>query len=267
MLEQFWVNLKVDLLFYRRNRLLLVVGLLFLVISAISATYSLVAGSATSRFDLVRSVFGELNEFGKIFTASLSLFLISSHLRNRNIKMVVTKPCLPETWLAAALGSAVIASAALFAVILGGTLSACLVWHIPYQSGFALVSIESFLQAILVMSYMLLLTLLMHPAVAVVVALLFNEDTFYGMRFALLTAIKATGGNPLLPIIEKITYAVYMVLPTFSPYAVKTADVHESLRASAASWKALASVALYALGAAALFFFLSVFVLRRKKLI
>ena len=266
MREQFWVNLTADLRFYRRNRLLLVVGLLFLVITAISATYSLTAGSATSKFDLVRSVFDELNEFAVIFTASLSLFLISSHLRNRNIKMVVTKPCLPETWLAAAFGSAVIAAAALFAIILGAVLLACLAWRIPYQSGFALVSLESFLQAVVVMGYMLLLALLMHPAVAVVAALLFNENTFYGMRFALLTAIKTTGGNLLLPVIEKVTYAVYMLLPTFSPYAAKTAQVHESLRGSAEAWKALASIALYALGASALFFFLSVFVLRRKNL-
>ena len=61
------------------------------------------------------------------------------------------------------------------------------------------------------------------------------------------TAIKSTGGNPVLPAIEKLSYLVYIVLPMYEPYSEKTGSVHESMRASAADWVTLGHIALYTL--------------------
>jgi len=84
--EQLGATFRTNLRFFRRNRLLLALGLLLLVVTGISAVFSLLAGSGTSHFDLLRSTVSELNEFVIIFAGGLGLFLVSSHLRNRNLK-------------------------------------------------------------------------------------------------------------------------------------------------------------------------------------
>lgn len=264
--EQFGANFGADLRFFRRNRLLLVLGLLFLVVTAISCVFSLVGGSGTSRFDLLRSTVSELNEFAVLFSGGLALFLVSSHVRNRSLKMVFTRPCLPETWLAAGFAAVLSVSAILFAAILSGAVFFSLLWKVPFQSGFVLAALEAMGRSGVVAGFLFLLTLLVHPVVAVFLVVLFNEGTFYSLRFLLLTAIKTTGGNPILPFLEKGTYLVYIVLPSFSPYGERMESVHGSMRAAPADWKTLGSIWLYAVAACGLFYFLSVFALRRKTL-
>jgi hypothetical protein len=86
------------------------------------------------------------------------------------------------------------------------------------------------------------------------------------LRLALLTATRSTGGNPILPFVEKATYLLYMLLPVFQPYAERLQTVGETLRATPADWKILLSVGLYALASAGLFYCLSVLAFRRKNL-
>jgi hypothetical protein len=201
-----------------------------------------------------------------IFIAALGLFVISSHLRNRSVKMVLTKPCRPETWLGSVFLSAALVGLAIFAIILSFGLVLCLIWGIPIQTGFFYLALEQFLHALIVFGYLSFLAVVMHPVPAVLLALMFNEQVFYQLRIALLTGIKTTGGSILLAPLEKLTYLIYMVLPSFGPYAEKTGAVQESMRASAAEWTALGQVALYAFAAFGLFYLLSDFALRRKNL-
>jgi len=105
-----------------------------------------------------------------------------------------------------------------------------------------------------------------HPVLAILIAVVFNESTFGGLRTLLLTAIKTTGGNPTLPFLENLTYAIYMVLPTYSPYTERTRAVEESLRATGSEWLLLAKTAGYSATALGLFFLLSVWALRRRNL-
>jgi hypothetical protein len=264
--DRLWLNVAVQLKFYRRNRLLLVIGLLFLLLFAVSVALSLTFGSTTGRFEIVRSVVSQLSGFSLAFLGGLALFSISSHLRNRSLKMVLTKPCPPEVWLGSVYLSAILIAVALYAAIAGLSTLLCLAWKIPVQTGFFFVAAQGLLGSLVVLFYLGFLSTLMHPVMAVLVALLLNESTFYGLRFALLTAMRTTGGNLLLPVLEKATYLLYMVLPIFEPFAEKTEAVQSSLRATGADWRVLLEAAGYTLAAAGLFYCLSLLFLKRKNL-
>lgn len=266
MIEQIRANVRVLLKFYARNRLLLVVALILLVLSALTVSESLVYGSTAAHFDIIAEAVSTLNSFGLVLSAALGLFAISSHLRHRTVKMVLTKPCLPEVWIASVFLSALAVTAMLYGVNLLFGIGLSLAWRVPIQSGLFFLAVEGFLRAAIVLAYLSFLTLVLHPIVATIVAVVFNESTFDGLRTMFLTAIKTTGGNPLLPAFETISNVIYMVLPTFSPYGDRTTAVSESLRASASDWLVLARTAGYSATALGLFFLLAVWAIRRRNL-
>jgi hypothetical protein len=266
MIEQLRANVGVLLKFYARNRLLLVVALLLLVLAALTVSASLVYGSTSAHFDIIAEAVSTLNGYALVLSAALGLFAISSHLRQRSVKMVLTKPCLPEVWIASVFLSGLAVAALLYAlnVVFGVGLS--LLWGVPVQTGLYFLAAEGLLKAAIALGYLSFLTTVFHPVLAILVALVFNESTFYGLRMMLLTAIKTTGGNPVLPLLEWATYGLYMVLPAYDPYGKETATVADSLRASGADWLLLARTAGYSATALALFFLLTVWALRRRNL-
>lgn len=266
MTEKLFANFRVLLKFYRRNRLLLVIALIFLLLAGLTLSGSLVFGSTTGRFDIIATVESTLIGFTLVLSGGLGLFAISSHLRQRSLKMVMTKPCPPEIWVGSVFLSAAWVAGILyaFAALVGAALS--LLWSVPLQTGLVYLALQGFLRSCVVLSYLSFLTILMHPVLAILISVLFNEGTFESIRYLLLTAIKTTGGNPLLPFLEKATWVLFMLLPSYSPYEGVSSGVEESFRATAADWLALAKTAGYAAAALGLFFCLSVWALRRRNL-
>jgi hypothetical protein len=266
MTEQLRTNIGVLLKFYARNRLLLVIALLFLLLAAITISMSLLYGSATGHFEIITSALSTLNGFTLVLSAGLGLFAVSSHLRQRSLKMVLTKPCPPEVWIGAVFLSALLVSALLYTVNMLFGLGLSLVWGVPVQSGLFFLPVQGLVQSAVALSYLSFLTVWMHPAVAALVVLFFNEGTFSGLRQMLLTAIRTSGGNPLLPALEWVMKILYMALPTFSPYEAELEGATDSLRASAADWMMLLKSAGYAATALGLFYCLAVWALRRRNL-
>jgi hypothetical protein len=117
------------------------------------------------------------------------------------------------------------------------------------------------------MSFLTLLSMVMHPVIAIIVAVIFNESTFYAIRTGLIAAIKYTGGNVTLPILEKFSYALYMAAPMFSPYAEEISDVEGSMRVASGQWKYLLFTGGYALTIAALTYLLTLAALKRKNFV
>jgi hypothetical protein len=266
MTEALRTNVGVLLKFYARNRLLIVIALIFLLLAALTVSMSLVYGSTSDHFEIISRALSTLNGFTLYLAAGLGLFAISSHLRQRSLKMVLTKPCLPEVWIAAVLLSALVVAAMLYSLNLLFGLVLSLIWRVPVQSGLFFLPIEGLLSSAIALSYLSFLTIFLHPAVAVLVVLFFNEGTFGGLRQMLMTAVKTNEGNPLLPVLEWLTKILYMILPTFSPYEAELEGVSGSLRASGADWLTLLKVAGYAATALGLFFCLAVGALRRRNL-
>jgi hypothetical protein len=266
MLDQLFANISVHLKFFRRNRLVLAIAILFSVITTIYITASVMFDSSAGRFDIVQTVFIQLSHFTSIFTGALGLFLVSSHVRSGNVKLVLTKPCSPRVWLSSAFLSAIAVAFVLHLATLLVAIALSLVWGLPIQSGFFFLAIETFIRSIIILGYLIFLTMAFHPVVAVLLSIVFTESTFHGLRMATLTAIESTGGNFLLPVVEKGSYLVYMLLPMTSPFAERYGDVMQTFRVSTVQWQAAAYSLAYASVLTLLFYFGSLRLLLRKNL-
>lgn len=266
MLEQIRSNMVVNFKFYLRNRLLLVISLLFLGMTALS-TIPAFFMSSNQTFTILKSLFIQLNSFTMVFTAGMGLFLVSTHLKNRSIKMVLTKPCLPEVWLASAFFSAVAVSLVLNLLILLFAVVFSFSMGIPFQDGYVFISLDYFIKSIIMLSYIMFLSMVFHPVMAVLVALIFNEGTFYGLKTMLMAVSKSNSGWYLVAF-EKVVGIIYMITPIMSPLSSeKTGNIYSSLRVASPDWGNLVNAAVYTLAITWLFFLLSDRSLRNKTLI
>src|SRR5262245_5825427 len=132
MLDQLAANIRVNLKFYRRNRLLLGMGLVFLLIALIFASGSLLFSTSTGHFELMHQLFDELSTFAFIFVAAVGLILITVHVRGRGVKLIFTKPCTPEVWLGSAFASAVLLAFILYSGIVALTFALSVYWGVPF---------------------------------------------------------------------------------------------------------------------------------------
>ncbi len=267
MLSQLLLNTRVHLRFFARNRLLLAFGLVMLLLFGVTMVPMVLFESSSDRFNLLRSITGQMSGYALVFTASLGLFAVSSHLRNRNVKMVLTKPCLPETWLASIFLSALLVAAGIYTLLAVAAAALSWFWGIPWQWGFVYVAVDGACRAVIQMSLLTCLATAFHPVVAVLIALFFNEATFYQLKFLVAGAMAADGGKPWLTAASILCDAFYMVLPMADPLADRTQNVYQALRAGGIDWLNLGITLGYSVLLSAFLFVVSDYLLRRKRLI
>ena len=265
-MNQLRSNIAIHLKFFRRNRLLLAIGIVFLLVASLYTALSVLFESAAGRFELIRAVFMQLSWYSLIFTAALGLVLMSTHLRGKSVKLVFSKPCSVETWVGSGFLAAILVSSLLYATIWLVSVGLSLVWGIPVQGGFGFIALEMWARAIIAMAMLTFLATVFHPIVAILLMLFFNEGTFYGLRTGLIAAFEATGGNPLLPVLEQVMFAIYMMLPMQDPLGELTGEVYGSLRAMNEQWGYLAMLLSYTTAVTAIFYFLSVRAVYRRNL-
>lgn len=266
MRRQLSSSIAVHLRFYRRNRLLWIVALVMLLMASISLAFSLFMYSDAQKFSQLTTTFQTLNGFAFVFTPLLGIFVVSSHLRNKCTKVVFSKPCLPETWLASCFLSAALVSAALYGLIVIGVLGASVMWGIPVQSGFLFGAVREFLVASIALGYAILLTTAMHPIAAVLVALVMEEKTWYGMKFVLMASAAHGHASPFARAATWLVDGVYYAVPMVDPYGERVKQVYGAMRASGADWLYLLYTAAYALTAIVFFQLASCWILRRRAL-
>ncbi len=265
MRELLVANVRTLLRFYARSRLLLAVALLMLVMLALSLVPMLLFETATSRFETLRRLYAATSMFAFFFTPILGLLAIATHLRQRNVKMVVTKPCPPEVWLAAVFVSGSLVALVLHALVAATSAALSLAWGVPYQWGFLLLAIEGFLESLVALSFVVALTLLVHPVLAAIVALFFNESLFYELKVLLAGAQAGAWRTAVLPG-QVLVDVLYTILPIYDPMGDKGATLRQSMRAETGDWLLLGVSAAYAIVAAAFSFALSSLALRRRTL-
>ena len=265
MTELLRANILADLAYYRRSRLLLAFMLLSLLLTGLGSLPPLFSNSGVQSFNALHEVFSELNGFALVLCACLGLFIISSHLRNRSLKMVFTKPCSPAVWLLSAFLSAVLVSLLLNFMILAGSTLLSLVWHIPVRPGLVFVSAETFAVSVGLIAYLMLLATLVHPAVAAICTLIFNADLFYSAHLWTEAVIRSGNKGPWLRGLNGLFHWLYLALPMLYPFDKKTEPVHVSLRVMHGEWKYLFYSLAYALSLSAFCYCLALFALQRKK--
>jgi ABC-type transport system involved in multi-copper enzyme maturation permease subunit len=258
-------NVLANFAYYRRSRLLLAFLLVFLLLTGLFSLPPLFTQSGVQSFNALQEIFTELNEFLLFFAGGLGLFVISSHLRSRSLKMVFTKPCSPAMWLSSALVSAVAVSLLLVTVVLGSGVAFSVGWHLPVRAALVFISADTFIVSIQIIAYLMLLTTLAHPAIAATFALIFNAELFYDGQMWASAMIRAGNSSVWLRILERIFHSLYLVLPMFHVFGKKTEGVYNSLRVAPGDWKYLLYSLGYAVVLSAFCYFVTLFALQRKK--
>jgi hypothetical protein len=260
-------NLVAHFAYYRRSRLLLAFGLVFLFLTIVLSLPAFILSSHVQAFSVLQRIFSELNGLLILFSAALGLFLISSHLRARNLKMVFTKPCPPALWLGSAFLSAVLASLMINLVILVLALAVSLVYPMRVVGGLFYTSVDTFAASTGLIAYLMFLGVVMHPVIAVVFALIFSSTTFYALLTWTQAAIQAGSKSATLRVLKDVFYFFYMLLPMTHAFAKESERIEASLRVSPGEWHYAFYSLGYALALSALCYGLSLFLLQKKRLI
>ena len=239
MTELVKANVWAGLTYYRRSRLLLAFLLLFLLLTALQSLPPIFMNSGVQSFNSLQQITTTLDGFVLILSAGMGLLISSSHLRNRSLKMVFTKPCPPALWVLSAFLAAALVSLFLNAVVLSGGVALSIVWHLPVRVGLLFISAQTFVMSLSLIAYLMLLGTVMHPALAAIVAIIFNADLFYEFQLWTLGAIRSGSNSWALKVLEKVFHGLYIALPMFFPFDTQTRNIHISLRVISGEWKYL----------------------------
>jgi len=265
MSELLRANIVAHLAFYRRSRLLLAFLILFAVLTALEFVPQIFVPSGVQKFNTLREVFSTLNFFLMVFAAGLGLFIISAHLRSRSLKMVFTKPCPPAVWLLSAFLAAVLVAFLLNVIVFGGVTVLSLLWHIPVRSGLVFIAADTFTVSIGLVAYLMLLSTLLHPAIAAILAIIFNAEMFYGGLLWARSAIHAGNHSAGLHALERVFHVLYLAAPIIRPFGKNTESIYLSLRVMHGEWKYLLYSLGYSLALSAVCYLIALGSLQRKK--
>jgi hypothetical protein len=255
----------VHLKFLARSRVLLGFGLLVTLWAGVMLIPAFVAGSLSDRFESLRAVAETLHFVAAVVTAGLGLFVLSSHRRARTIKIVATKPSAFEGWVASVFAAPVLVGLVAQAVVAGIILGLSLYWGVPYQVGFVYLAARRFIQSAIALAYLTALGSIIHPVLAVVVALVVNEWTFSAV--AANAAALADRGWLALRAVDATASALYYIVPTFSPFADQIGALDHSFRVATIDWRYLWASAGYAAVTCAFGYLATLVALRRSPLI
>jgi len=264
MTELLKANVWADVTFYRRSKLLLAFMFVFLLLTALQSLPPLFMNSGVQSFNSLQEIISDLNFFLLLLAGGMGLLIVSSHLRNRSLKMVFTKPCPPELWLLSAYLSAAAMSLFLNLVVLGSEVLLSLLWHLPVRIGLVFVSTETFAVSLGLIAYLVVLATVMHPALAAVVAMIFNADLFYQFDVWTKAAIRSGNSSLALRLVERLFHGLYILLPMVYPFDKQTQNIHTSLRVMRGEWRYLLFSLGYTLALSAFCYCVSLFALKRK---
>src|SRR5262249_62249079 len=132
----------------------------------LSSLPALFMNSGVQTFNSLQQIFSVLNTFLLFFSGGLGLFIMSSHLRGRNLKMVFTKPCSPALWLASAFLAAVAVSLLLNCIVLVSAGIFFLSWHFPVRAGVLFILVGTFVASGGIIACFVLFSTLAPPSIA-----------------------------------------------------------------------------------------------------
>jgi hypothetical protein len=264
MLDALGLHTATHLRFLARSRLLLGLAVVVGVLWSLGLVAFFLMESSGDRFDMLKTISGQLRSFAWFYTAAMGLFAFWWHTSQRATILVFTRPGRPEIWLASVFTSAFLAAFAIHALGLVLTLGLSLVWGIPIQAGFCWLSLDAILESIIVVSVLTGLAAALHPVIAVLVLLFFTENMFYMFDVMLRGFTQGNGASPLLTALDYLIRAAYTIVPMLDPFAHKTQELERTLRVSGSDWMYLGATAGYTASVFLFWFLFADHRLRRK---
>lgn len=269
MLSPIRTNVVVHLKFYQRDRILLGATVAIFLILALSLIPALFFMTHSDRLANVRTIFHQLSSFAYLVTAVAVMLAVSDQIRNRSIKMVLTKPFPAEAWIISVLVSGLIVAAVFYAGVFLICSALFAVWGIPFQWGLLFMTVNDLLQTLILVSYMTLLVVIFHPVLAAFFAIIFHEGSFYMLKLLLNSGIQALGEGSVsssLKAIRALVDVVYLATPALTPFSRETEKIYSSLRLEDGKLQYLAFSLIYVLVSSSFFFLLAAYCLKKKRL-
>jgi hypothetical protein len=267
MLRQIKATISANFIFYRRNRILLIVGLFILAYCGFTLLPSFVYTSPNRKFVLLQYIFVRLEYYTVYFIGALGILTFYYYKSNRCLKMVFTKPCLPETWLLATFISTTLFSLLLYLIIF---LFAFLIFPylgFPFEWGLVYLSCYYFLISINIFAIFTFLSILIHPVVAGIIIFVSTSSYLYYFLFWSMLGLKISPNRTWLTVIERILFYAYLIVPRFDPYKENMKQVFDSFYVNPNDVTYLSYTFIYTLVLTSLFYFLSIYCLKKKRLI
>jgi hypothetical protein len=264
MLDAVRLHTVTHLRFFARSRLILGLSIVLAALWTLGLLAFLLMDSSGDRFDMLKTIAGQVRLFAWVYTAAMGLFALWWHTSQRTTTLLFTRPGRPEIWLASVFGSAFLAAVAIHGAGLLLTLVLSLVWGIPYQIGFVWLAIDGVLESVIIVSVLTGLAAVIHPAIAIVLVVFFTESIFYMMDTMLLGYLQAHGRTLWLGAVEYAIRGVHIVVPMLDPFSQHTRNVEASLRVAGSDWQYLAATAGYAACVCTFWFLFADYRLRRN---
>jgi len=263
-------QIKVQLTFFRRNKLARVIGLFLFAILSVALIPFIALQSSEMRFELIQQIQKEIATFTLVMGMALAILTMHYHINSRCIKMVLTKPCRPEWWVLSVFVSIALICSCLHALGVIIVVILSIVWKIPFQMGIVFVALGGVAQSVIALSWGILLAALLHPAVAIVIIMVLQERVLYWLMIVSAGTVQGTTDRIyrfLFQVIQQIVTCCYILIPSFSLFSDRVQGVYLSYRVIAIDWVYMACTMGYAFLLAAFCYLATTLIFMRRRYI
>lgn len=264
--DQLKTNLIVNFKFYLRYKVITFIGIFFIFLLAIALIPTFLILNPMEKLKNITFLFSEMNVFFKILVGIISLIAIYYHINLKCLKVIFTKPFSPELWILSHFLSIYFVSFILYSFLFLVCSILATIWALPIHTVLLLLVLVEFSKSLIVISGCSFLSALTHPILSGF--LLLGINIFNGLIITVDTAMKYTKNILLSHFLKGIKYCfefIYFLIPSFNPYSQELAKVFYSFKFNSQEYQYIALILLYSIVINCLFYFLSLYVFRKKK--
>lgn len=269
MLNTLAINIKNNFLLYRRSKLLIILGIILFVFYGLTSLPMLIAVSFTAKVSGISSILARLHNFSSLFLAVVLLVGLYYPIKNRCLKMIITKPCPPETWLLSNYISSILIALVINILIF---IIACLfflIWDLGFQLSLVYIFFDQFLRLVIMLSYLTFLMMVFGTWGAVIFGLFLTDSFFFyitNLFLALYNSATSGAVKTMNLVIHKIFYFIYTVIPMADPFSKETNLIYRNFKIELSDWEYILYTLIYTIFIAGFFYLVNSFLLKRKRL-
>jgi hypothetical protein len=234
--------------YVRRSRLFLFFAGMILIYFATSTLPWFFVQSASDHFRILKRVISSLTTSIYFLVVILGFMTVRKPLKDRTLKLIVTKPCSLWQWLTAIFVFGIGVGGLLYLGVALLGLVFFLVNGIPVQIGMFAVIAVSFARSVLVFSLAVLLTSFLHPLIAAGILLFANQSLLYQMLQWSRLGMEWMESGVAQFGLGGLYYGVrvtYLLIPSFAPFSSQLGDLMKSFRLQSGDLFTLGMVFLY----------------------
>ena len=270
MLNKLAINIKNNFILYKRSKLLIILGIILLVFYGLTSLPYLITVSFTGKLSGISTILRNLHGFSSLFLVIVLLVGLNYPVKNRCLKMIITKPCQPETWLLSNYISSILIALIINVLIF---IIACIffvIWDMGFQLSLVYIFFDRFLHLVLILSHITFLMMVFGVWGAVIFGIILTDSFFFymtNMFSALHTSAAGSAGKIIYLVIQKLFYFIYLVIPMSNPFSKETNLIYRNFRVESSDWQYMFYTLIYTALIAGFFYLVNSYLLKRKRLI